>query len=60
MSKTGFSPKMLVAMLAVCGVIAGLAAWLTGLNFLVLYAICVVAVLLNGVVATIEDRRNRE
>ena len=60
MSKIAFNPKMFVAMLAVCVAIAGLAAWLTGLNFWILFAICVAAVLLNGAVATIEDRRKGE
>ena len=55
-NKTAFRPKVLAVMLAVCGVIAGLAAWATGLSFWILFAICVVAVLLNGLVATIEDR----
>ena len=54
--KIAFKPKALVVMLAVCGAIAGLGAWMTGLNFWVLLPICVVAVLLNGLVATIEDR----
>lgn len=44
-------------MLAICGAIAGIAAWITGLSFWVLLAICVVAVLLNGVVATLEDKQ---
>ena len=60
MSKTAFNPKMFAAMLVVCGTIAGLAAWLTGLSFWILFAICVVAIMLNGAVATIEDRRKRE
>jgi hypothetical protein len=55
-TKTVFKPKMLAVMIAVCGVIAGIAAWITGLSFWILFAICVVAVLLNGLIATIEDR----
>jgi hypothetical protein len=55
-TKTVFKPKMLAVMLAVCGAIAGIATWITGLNFWILLAICVVAVLLNGLVATIEDK----
>ena len=60
MSKIAFNPKVFVAMLVVCGVIAGGAAWITDLSFWVLFVICVVAVLLNGAVATIEDRCKRE
>lgn len=59
-TKTTFKPKILAAMLVVCGVIAGLATWATGLNFWILFAICVVAVLLNGLVATIEDRNKSD
>ena len=59
-SKTTFNPKALVVMLVICAAIAGLVAWLTSLNFWILFAICVVAVLLNGLVATIEDRGRRE
>lgn len=59
-AKTTFKPKMLAAMLVVCGVIAGLATWITGLSFWVLFSICVVAVLLNGLVATIEDKSKND
>ena len=55
-TKMAFRPIVFVALLAVCGVIAGTAAWITGLSFWVLLAICVVAVLFNGVVATLEDK----
>ena len=58
--KTVFKPKMFAAMLVICGLIAGLATWVTGLSFWILFAICVSAVLLNGLVATIEDRGKRD
>jgi fatty acid desaturase len=51
-----FKPKMLAAMLAACAAIAGLTAWLTGLNFWVLVVILVGAVLVNGWIATLEDK----
>ncbi|WP_332748387.1 hypothetical protein [Hydrogenophaga sp.] len=55
MKRPQFNPKMLVAMLAVCAAVAGLASWATGLNFWVLMAIVVAAILINGWVATLED-----
>ena len=58
--KTAFRPKVLAVMLAVCGAVAGLGAWVTNLDFWILFALCVAAVLLNGLVATIEDRGKRE
>lgn len=42
-------------MIAVCAIIAAVTAWITGLNFWVLGAILVVAVLINGFIASIED-----
>jgi hypothetical protein len=51
-----FKPKYLVVMLAVCAAIAGVAAWVTGLNFWVLGAILVIGVLINGVIMSIEDK----
>jgi hypothetical protein len=51
---------MLAAMLVVCAAIAGLAAWVTGLKFWILFSICVVAILLNGLVATIEDKKKND
>jgi fatty acid desaturase len=50
-----FKPKAFAAMLVVCAAIAGIAAWATGLNFWILAVILVVAVLVNGLVATVED-----
>lgn len=50
-----FKPKVFVAMLAVCAAIAGIAAWATGLNFWILAGILVGAVLINGLIATVED-----
>jgi len=55
-----FNPKAFLAMLAICAAIAGTASWLTGLNFWILMAICIGAVLLNGFVATVEDRGKKE
>jgi len=60
MSKFAFNPVVFIAMLVVCGAIAGLVAWLTGLSYWILFFICVVATLLNGVIATIEDRRTKK
>ena len=54
--KLSFKPKLFLAMLAACAAIAGVAAWVTGLNFWVLGAILVVAVLANGLIASVEDR----
>lgn len=50
-----FNPKIFAIMLVVCAAIAGIASWLTGLNYWMLAAIVVVAVLVNGIVAMIED-----
>jgi membrane protein implicated in regulation of membrane protease activity len=54
--KVSFKPKIFVAMLAVCAAIAGVAAWVTGLNFWVLGAFLVIGVLINGVIMSIEDK----
>jgi membrane protein implicated in regulation of membrane protease activity len=51
-----FKPKFFVAMLAVCAAIAGLVTWATGLNFWILAAVLVGAVLVNGLVASVEER----
>jgi hypothetical protein len=50
-----FKPKTFVVMLVTCTAIAGAAAWVTGLNFWILDGITIVAVLVNGVIASIED-----
>lgn len=55
-----FKPWGFIAMLGVCIAIAGIAAWLTGLNFWVLGAILVAAVLVNGFIASIEDKEWRK
>jgi hypothetical protein len=59
-----FKPKTFLTMLAVCAAIAGVAAWITGLNFWVLGAIAVGAVFINGLIMSIEDnessRKNRD
>ena len=51
-----FNPKVFAAMLVVCAAIAGIASWVTGLNFWILVAITIAAVLVNGFVATVEDK----
>ena len=51
-----FKPKVFATMLAVCAAIAGIAAWATGLNFWILAVILALAVLVNGLVATVEDK----
>ena len=43
-------------MLAICIAIAGVISWAMGLNFWVLLAIVVGAVLINGLIATQEDK----
>jgi membrane protein implicated in regulation of membrane protease activity len=57
---TWFKPKVFAAMLAVCAVIASVVAWFTGLNFWILAAIFVGALLVNGLIATFEDRDSSE
>jgi hypothetical protein len=51
-----FKPKLLAAMLAVCAALAGMGAWLTGLNFWILLVILIGGVLVNGLIATREDK----
>ena len=51
-----FKPKTFVVMLVTCAAIAGVAAWVTGLNFWILDVITVAAVLINGVIASVEDK----
>lgn len=61
--KLSFNPKVFVAVIAVCAAIAAAAAWVTGLNFWILGAIVVAGVLINGLIASIEDTessRNQE
>lgn len=50
-----FNPKVFVAMIILCAALAGIAAWVMELSFLILAGILVAAVLVNGLVATIED-----
>ena len=50
-----FKPKIFAAMMLVCGAAAGLISWITGLNFWVLAGILIVAVLVNGLIASVED-----
>jgi hypothetical protein len=51
-----FKPKAFVVMLVVCAALAGVAAWVTGLNFWIIGVITVAAVLINGVIASVEDK----
>jgi membrane protein implicated in regulation of membrane protease activity len=55
-----FKPKVFAAMLMICAVIAGVASWATGLNFWILAGILVAALLVNGFIASVEDRENSE
>lgn len=55
-----FKPKVLATMLAVCAAIAGVAAWLTGLDFWILAVILVAAVLINGFIASVEDKNSSQ
>ena len=48
--------KMFAAMLVVCAAIAGVVVWLTELHFWVVLAVLIGAVLVNGLVATLEDK----
>lgn len=48
--------KILAVMLVVCAAVAGVAAWVTGLNFWILASLLVFAVLINGLIATVEDK----
>lgn len=55
-----FKPKVFAAMLLVCAVIAGVASWATGLSFWILAGILVAAVLVNGLMASVEDGETSE
>lgn len=55
-----FKPKVFAAMLLVCAVVAGVASWATGLNFWILAGIIVAAVLVNGLIASVEDGETSE
>jgi membrane protein implicated in regulation of membrane protease activity len=54
--KLKFKLKVFLTVLAISAAFAGVAAWATGLNFWVLAAIAVAAVLVNGLIASIEDK----
>ena len=58
--KLQFKPKICVTMLAVCSAIAGAAAWITGLNFWMLAAILVAAVLVNGLITSVDDESSQK
>ena len=51
-----FRPKVFVTMLVICALVAGGGSWITGVNFWLLLVILVAMVLVNGLVATIEDK----
>ena len=51
-----FSPKVFaVVALVVCAVIARVVSWATGMNFWILFGITVAGMLINGLIASIED-----
>ncbi|MFT4248388.1 MAG: hypothetical protein QM581_10215 [Pseudomonas sp.] len=52
-----FNSKHFAVALTTCAALAGVGAWLSGLNFWILLLIIFAAVLINGVIAIIEDRR---
>jgi len=52
---TRFSFKMLAIALALCLALAGIGAWLSGLNVWILFLILFGAVFVNGVIAHMED-----
>lgn len=52
-----FRPKQFVIALVACAVISGGAALLLDLNFWVLFVLLFASMLVNGVLATLEDRR---
>lgn len=56
MSQLRVHPKLLVAFVAVCLALFGALAWLSGLPFWVAFLIVAGALVVNGVVAEIEDR----
>lgn len=51
-----FKPKFFILMLVICALLATIVSWLTKINFYIILAIIVFAVLINGVIATVEDR----
>ena len=55
-----FEPKVFAVMLLICGVIAGVTSWATGMNFWILLGIGLVGVLFNGLIASVEDDENSE
>lgn len=57
---TRFNPKLFAIAITVCLAIAGIGAWVTGLSFWILALILVGAVLANGLIATLEDRKSSD
>lgn len=56
MGKIDFKPKLFLLTLSVCAALAGIASWVTGLDFWILAALFLVAILLNGWIATLEEK----
>ena len=50
--------KTFVAVLVACGLIALMVSWFTGLNFWILFLILIGALLVNAIVAHVEDTQN--
>jgi hypothetical protein len=56
MSKLRVQPKLLAAFIVVCAVLSGLLVWLAGMPFWGAFLIVAVALVVNGLVAEVEDR----
>ena len=54
--KTIFQPSLLAAFIAICVAFSSLLAWLSGLPFWGAFLIVVGSLVVNGVVAEIDDR----
>lgn len=54
--KAIYQPRLLVAFVAICLTLSSILAWLSGLPFWVAFLIVAGALVINGVVAEIEDR----
>lgn len=51
-----FRLKFFLISMGICSVLGAMVAWVTGLNFFILTGILVGAVLLNSMIAEVEDR----
>lgn len=56
MRKIDFKPKLFFITLSVCTALAGVVSWFSGLDFWILAALFFGAMLLNGWIATLEDK----